>query len=503
MSAAAVKDLIIVGRDAPVWLAASVMQFALAPAGVKVVVIELPSEVAPPDVYATLPALEPLHSRLGIDEGRLVGATQATFSLGKNFIDIAAGGPSFFHPYGSTGARIDNKEFLPNWVKACRFGLPVAFEDFCLTAVAAKQGRMLVPDPDIESYGFTDYAYHLPAIPYAAWLKVLALRRGVAVHEARVINPVLHAEEGAIAAIELDGGRRVAGDFFLDVTGAQSQLLGSALGVSRESSHEEFVADRMLVAFGAPIDPVPIYSEIRACADGWVGLYPSQACTHVVYTYSSELTSDDAALRAATSAARIPLNGAVVRKRQPGRCTFAWERNCVAIGEAAATFDPIHAVELQALQIGLVHLLPLFPVRSEYAVERAEYNQNVRSAFERIRDFQAAHYLLNRYGTGPFWAGARQVPPGDKLRHKIDAFRARGDVVFYEDETFMIDDWQALLIGHGVMPESYDPAIDRTSPDLIKNEFRRILGFIRDKVQEQCTHSFYLQSVCAPAGRNG
>ena len=38
----AVKRLVIVGRDAPAWLSACVMQYALAPAGVNVCVVELP-----------------------------------------------------------------------------------------------------------------------------------------------------------------------------------------------------------------------------------------------------------------------------------------------------------------------------------------------------------------------------------------------------------------------------------------------------------------------------
>ena len=39
---AAVQDLVVVGRDAPVWLAACVMQSALKPAGLRVTVVELP-----------------------------------------------------------------------------------------------------------------------------------------------------------------------------------------------------------------------------------------------------------------------------------------------------------------------------------------------------------------------------------------------------------------------------------------------------------------------------
>jgi tryptophan halogenase len=66
-----------------------------------------------------------------------------------------------------------------------------------------------------------------------------------------------------------------------------------------------------------------------------------------------------------------------------------------------------------------------------------------------------------------------------------------------EQETFTLESWQALLLGQGIVPESYDPMIDRTPPDLMKQEFRRILGFIKDKVEEQTTHDFYLRSVCA------
>jgi tryptophan halogenase len=266
--------------------------------------------------------------------------------------------------------------------------------------------------------------------------------------------------------------------------------------VAEQSWRSGFVADRMLTAFAAPLPAPPIYSEVRACAEGWVALQASQACTHVVHVYSSAC-GDEAALRNAERVARMGLRDPVVRSLVPGRRVRAWDRNCVAIGAAACRFDPLHSVELQAVQIGLVHLLPLFPVGSRYDVERAEYNRNVSAAFERIRDFQAAHYLLNRYGGSPFWMHARATLPGPALAHKIELFRARGDVAHYEDETFAIDDWQMLLLGHGVMPESHDPAADRTPPELVEPEFRRILDFIGRKVEEQVSHADYLRTVCA------
>jgi tryptophan 7-halogenase len=487
----AVRELVIVGRDAPLWLSACVMQYALAPAGVNITVVELPGEAQPADVAVSLPALEPLHTRLGIDESRLIAATRGAFSLGRSFVDAMGGVRAFFHPHGAIGTRIDHKEFLPHWILARRSGLDVALEDFSLTATAARHGRMLLPDAEIESFGFSDYAYHLPAIPYREWLKQLALRRGVRVLQARSVDPLLDPSSGWVAGLRLDGAHAVAGEFFLDVSG-DDRVLMRALGVRRESWRQDFAADRVLHAHAAPLSPLPIYSEFRACATGWVGLAASQVCTHVVHAFSSGQVGDAEALAMARRIALMDLQGVVVRAREPGRLESAWQHNCVAIGSAACVFDAMHFVDLHAVQVGLVHLLPLFPVAAEHGAERVEYNHNMRASFERLRDFQAAHYLLNRYDS-PFWSRARGIGAGAELMHKIDAFRARGEVVYYEDESFMIDDWQSLLIGHGVMPETQDPAVERTPPVLVKSELQRILGFIRRKVEQQRSHAQYLR----------
>jgi len=482
-------EIVIVGRDAPVWLSACVMQYALGPAGITVTVVELPPHAQPADVCVTLPALEPLHTRLRIDENRLITATRGAFSLGRNYVDTSGSAPAFFHAHGSNGSRIDEKEFLPHWLLARRQGLDAPFEEFSLTAAAARAGRMLLPDAAIDRFGFTDYAYHLPAIPYAAWLRQLALRRGVRHHWSSAVDVRLDAE-GAIAELLLEGERRIAGDFFLDASG--EGLLMKTLGVGRESWRDAFAADRVMVAHSAPVSPVPVYSEIRAHARGWVALAASQVCIHVAQAYCSD---DAPTPRDLAVAAGIPLQGVVVRERHPGRRLRAWEKNCVAVGEAACVFDALHFVDLHAVQAGLVHLLPLFPVQNDFSVERDEYNKNVRSAFERMRDFQSAHYHLNRYGDSPFWARARVAPLSAELAHKLGAFRARGEGVDYEDEAFTIDDWQALFIGHGVIPESYDPAVDRTAPDLLKSEFSRIRNFIRQKVGEQRSHAEYLRDI--------
>ncbi len=488
------NSIVVVGRDAALWLSACVLRAALRPAGVSVTAVELPTRLTPADVHASLPPLEALHGMLGLDEADVLRATRGAFSLGQNFADVSDATPAFFHAQGAYGAPIDNRDFFPFWLKARGLGLNVGLDEFSLTAAAARQGRVLLPDDETEVFGRTDYGYHLPALAYAAALKGVAKRLGVALHQALSVAPTLDAD-GEIAALDLGEGRSVAGDLFIDATGGEAVLM-SALGVARERWRQHFPADRVLRAQGPRFASLPPYADIRAWARGWVGLHPSQAATHVVQVYASDLCTDDQALEMAGRISGLALADAVVSVSDPGRRVQAWSRNCVAVGEAACAFDPVHGVDLQAVQLGLVHLLPLFPVAAEFAAERAAYNDTMREAYERLRDFQSAHYVANRYAKAPFWERARAASASDVLAHKIATFQARGEIPPSEHETFVADSWRALLTGHGLTPETHAPMIDRTPPEVVKGEFRRILGFIKDQVLKQPTHDLYLESFC-------
>jgi tryptophan halogenase len=389
-------NIIVVGRDAALWLSACVLRAALRPAGVSVTVVELPTRLGAADLYASLPPLEALHGLLGLDEAALLRATRGAFSLGQNFADVSGATPAFFHAHGAYGAPIGGHDFFPFWLKARGLGLNVGLEDFSLTACAAKQGRVLLPDEETEVFGRTDYGYHLPALAYAASLKTLARRLGVTSHQALGVGPVLDPETGDIAALDLDDGLRIEAELFVDATGVEGVLM-SALGVARDSWRAQFPADRVLRAQGPRFAALPPYADIRAWARGWVGLYPSQAHTHVVQVYASDLCTDDQALELAGRISGQALDDAVVSISDPGRRDRAWVGNCVAIGEAACAYDLVHGVELQAVQLGLVHLLSLFPVAGDFAAERAAYNTTMREAYERLRDFQSAHYAVNRY----------------------------------------------------------------------------------------------------------
>jgi tryptophan halogenase len=489
--------VVVLGRDAALWLSACVVQAALQRSGVRVTAVELPTHLDAVEVYAALPPLEALHNLLRIDEGTLIGATRGAFSLGQNFTGIPRTRAPFFHAYGAYGAPIAYKAFFPHWLRARSLGLQVALEEFSLTAAAAKHGRMLMPDAATETYGRTDYGYHLSAIEYVSALKRLAQTREVLTYQTKTLGCTLDPLTGAISALTLDGNRNVSGQLFIDATGPEALLIGSALGVPRERWRDYSPVDCVVVAAASSFASIPPYAEVRAAQSGWLALHPTRSRTQLTLAYSSALCSASEAALAAVNVSGLTPGSAAIRICDPGMRALAWERNCVAIGGAACTFDPVHSVDLHAVQLGLVHLLPLFPVASEYAAERAEFNRVSRLAFARLRDFQSAYYLLNPYESSTFWNQARESRLSPELAHKIETFRARGEVPMYEHETFALDSWLALFLGHGLIPESYDPMAEATPPQTMKAELRRILGFIKGKVLEQTTHDSYLQSVCA------
>ncbi|HEX7693660.1 MAG TPA: tryptophan 7-halogenase [Sphingomonas sp.] len=481
----AVTSVVLLGRDAPLWLAASVLQSALEPAGISVTAIELPSQLYPADLYATLPGIEALHARLRVDEAGLLRATGGAFSLGQNVVDLLGGRPPFLNAYGGYGAPIEGNDFFAYWLKARGLGLDVALEDFSLTGAAARQGRVMIPDEASEQFGRADYAYHLPAIAYAAGLKSVAQRIGVAMRSANHIA-IERGEDGTIAALVADG-ERIPGDFFVDASGSDAALIGRTLGVAQDSWRAYFPADRVFVARAQPFAPVPTYAEIRAWDRGWTGLYPAQSATHLIHAFDSALIGDDKALQGAAAASGLTLGDAVLRPSEPGRRAQAWAHNCVAIGTAACALDPAHNLDLHAVQVGLITLLGQFPV-GDMAPSRAEYNRLMQSSFERLRDYQAAFYALAPFA-GPFWRAAQAAPPPPELAHIAATFRARGELPPMEDDTIPADHWRALLIGFGLMPESYPPRIDATDPETIKAQFRTMLGFVKDTVLRQPMHA--------------
>ncbi len=481
-----ISKVVIVGRDEALWLAANVLWRALGHAGIDITVVELPSMLRPGDVFPTLKQQEAYHNLIGIDEAAMMRAGQATFSLGQRFANFSKTRPPFIHAYSSYGRPLNRVPFHHYWIKARAAGLKAEFDDFSINAAAAKQGRFFLPGEATDGFAVCDYAYHLGAIGYCGVLKSVAIKRQVGTHiTGRLAQVVKDPEHGRIRAVTLMNGQTVEGDFFIDATGAESALLGEALGVRFDSWQKWLPCDRILNTHAPAMSPLPPFSQIAAFRSGWVGLYPLRDCTAIQQVYTSIDLKDEEAFEAARIVSGMNLHpDAVVTPFSAGMRQVAWEKNCVAIGEAAVTMDPIDSVRMHTNLIGLSHLVSLFPIDQNCGLESAEYNRNVSASFERIRDYQMCHYRLNQRFDQPFWDYCRTIVPPDTLRYKLELFAARGSLALYDDEAFEDDDWYSMLIGHGLIPGAYDPLADQTPDAEAIQHFQRILGFIRTNVEK-------------------
>jgi tryptophan halogenase len=117
-------------------------------------------------------------------------------------------------------------------------------------------------------------------------------------------------------------------------------------------------------------------------------------------------------------------------------------------------------------------------------LEADAFNEKMHSLVMNVRDFQIAHYKLNkRYGE-PFWDKVRNMNEPETLATKIHLFERRGVVAIQENETFQEENWSALFIGHGLMPKTYDPLVEQTPESEQIEKFQHILKYIAVEVEK-------------------
>ena len=258
-------------------------------------------------------------------------------------------------------------------------------------------------------------------------------------------------------------------------------MLGRLPGAEFASWRQWFPADRILATSAPPLQELPAFSQISAIREGWVGLFPLQDRTAVVAAYDSSLISDEDLLESIPVVARMPVSGdAVVAPIEPGMQGRPWTGNCVAIGEAAVTAEPLDAVQIHLAHAFVSHLINLVPADKAEMPEAKAFNREVVRVAENVRDFQLAHYRLNRRFNDRFWNRARDAGVPETLERKLQLFKKRGIVPIYDDESFHEWNWAETFIGHGLMPDEYDPRVD-TVPD--DEHVARVQGRMRSVAQ--------------------
>lgn len=475
-----VREVVVVGRDVDAWLAALGLVRAVGRLGVTIRVLELPTKLGPHHVTPALPALAGLHDLLGLRPSALYRECRAVPSLGTRFVGWSGPEP-FLLAYDVARPAIDDIDFLQFWVDARARGLRVPLEEFSVAAVAAKQGRMDDAPVQPDRLGGFTPGMHMDATRYAGLLRRGAVAAGVAAIPAEVVE--VEREGEAIRAMVTDAGERVAGDLFIDASGADGALISGQPGAAWEDWSAWLSADRLFTGSLPPLRPLPGFAQATACPDGWVGLFPLQDRTALVACVAARGRDDAELARAIEAVAGRSVAGLTASPLRAGAQARPWIGNCVAVGGAAAGLEPLDAGAPHLAQITLSNLVALWPADADEPVEAAPYAAAVASHLGGVRDFTIAHYRLNARRGEALWDGTRAAAPPPGLAAKLSLFGARGQVPMFDDESFAEQLWSASFVGHGLVPRSVDPRVDGVPLEERIGKAQALLHAVADAVR--------------------
>lgn len=480
-----VQKVVIVGRDAAAWLAALALQqsFGRGADGIEIELVELPSQLGPQDAYTTLPSQQAFHRLLGLDETRLLRACAGLYSLGQRFSNWSGPDAAFLHAYDTHGISLSHVDFFQYWVKARANGLNVPLEDFSLGAAAAKQGRFVIFNDSTRAYSNATYGYNLDAIPYLRAIGRAALSAGLK-HTVGELASV-QATDGRIASVTLRDGSTVAGDLFVDASGAEARLLRHLEpGDNFESWSKWLPCDRVLTAMAAKLDPVPAFNQVSAFDNGWIGRFPLMSRTAIVAAWTSEHADPADVLEAVSALAGVRADSKpVIADNCPGIRRQPWVGNVVGIGDSAVSLDALDAARVHLLHTGISWLISMFPVDRDDTREASVYNAKMHAYAVGVRDFQISHFKLNRRFGDRFWDGVRDMPVPGTLERKLRLFSSRGVVAMEEHETFQESNWTAVFAGHRLLPDAWDPQVEKVPEQEQIANFQKMLKFIASEVQ--------------------
>jgi tryptophan halogenase len=496
-----IKRVVIVGGGTAGWMTAAALS-QLVDSGLSVTLVES-EEIGTVGVgEATIPPLLDFNRLLGIDEDEFIRRTQATFKLGIEFVNWARQGDRYIHPFGVYGRDAPGLKFHQIWLRDRQLagdpGDPGAIGDFCLSVMAAREGRFTRPVAAPGAVLSTlRYAFHFDAGLYARFLRGYAERGGVERVEGRIESVEQDGESGFITGVTLNGGRTVEGDLFVDCSGFRSLLLGGALGVPYRSWQHWLPCDTAIaVPCAGTADPTP-YTRSTAGEAGWRWRIPLQHRIGNGHVFSAAHLEHEHALDELLQGLDGAPNAEPRTLRfEAGRRERMWEKNCVAIGLSGGFLEPLESTSIHLIQSGIFKLMGLFPDSGFDQHEIDRYNTFLVEEYERIRDFIVLHYCATERDDSEFWNHCRTMVIPDSLAEKIALWTGKGRIFRDQYDLFTEDSWIAVLLGQRKFPLSHDPLA--RSFDVA--ESTRFLASIRDVIEKTArampSHQQFIDRYC-------
>ncbi len=448
---------------------------------------------------ATIPHILRFNQLLEIDENEFLRETQGTIKMGIEFRDWTFLGDRYMHGFGRLRQEIQLTTFEQVWQKLHLLGRARELSEYSITKTAAYAGRFMRPRHDVPDSPLADidYAFHFDASLYARYLRGYAEKRGVRRIEGKVTDVELQPESGDIAALVMENGSRVAGEFFVDCSGFRGRLIEQEFHAGYEDWTHWLPCDRAVAVPCASVFPITPYTRSMARRAGWQWRIPLQHRTGNGYVFSSKYLSEDEA--AATLMSN--LDGEALAEPRTLRFVTGvrrrhWVRNCVAIGLSSGFLEPLESTSIHLIQMSINKLLQFFPAAVPSQPDIDEYNRLALREFEHVRDFIVLHYHATRRDDSPLWNYCRTMEIPETLRHKMELFQTKGRLFSEAYELFAQGSWFQVMYGQGLRPAAYNPVVDVLPVDDISAYLEQIRGVVGKCVETMPTHDQFIAQNC-------
>lgn len=462
----AIARIVIVGGGSAGWLTAALLAAEHRDGGrVGVTVIESPDVPTVGVGEGTWPTMRDTLRRIGVSESDFIRECDATFKQGSKFVGWCsnAGTDSYVHPFVLPQGYLE-ANLVAGWLQTPggSFAERVSFQPrLCEAGRAPKQ--FATP----EYAAVANYAYHLDAAKFGAFLRRHCVERLGVRHLADHVQAVNAHENGDIASLQTREHGVLEGDLFVDCTGARALLLGQHFGIERISVRDVLFNDRAVAVqlpYASIDTPIACQTISTAQRNGWIWDVGLSARRGVGLVYSS--AHDTGSQAEASLFDYIKATGGDPSQAsaphrisfEPGYRRVSWHRNCVAIGLSSGFVEPLEASSLALVELGAAALADQLPAtRADMDIVSRRYNEAFDYRWQRVVDFLKLHYVLSQRDDSAYWRDHRaEASIPQALRDLLQLWRhqppSRYDLVRAE-EVFPSASYQYILYGMGFRPQ--------------------------------------------------
>lgn len=427
-----ISKVVILGGGTAGWMTATYLAKAF---GERVQITLIEAETIPKIGVgeATIPNLQKVFfDFLGIPEEVWMRQCNASFKMGVRFVNWHRSPDDgrdqhFYHLFGlipnCDGAPLTHYWLLRHHQEKDREPLAYA----CYKEAPLADANLSPRQAD--GTRVTHYAWHFDAHLVAAYLSKVGTEWGVR----RVVDEVERVETrptGGIEALCTRSGGRFEADLFIDCSGFRGLLINKALKEPFIDMKDYLLCDSAVAASISHDDGscgIEPYTSAIAMRHGWTWKVPLLGRFGSGYVYSSNFTTPDRAAEEflqlwGVKERDVRLNHLRFRT---GRNRRAWVENCVSIGLASCSLEPLESTGIYFIYAAIYQLAKHFPDAAISPVLRENFNREIERMYDDSRDFIQAHYLFNGRTDTQFWHASRHgLKLSDSIRSKLELYKA-------------------------------------------------------------------------------